>query len=320
MLLPKLLRNMGIKNKIGFFLHIPFPNFEVYRIFPKRIEILEALLSCDLIGFHTQSYQKHFIESVKYFFGSQAGIKENLIQYKDNISKVVALPISIDYKHIETAAKSLKVENKLLKLKDNFNNQIIGLGVDRLDYSKGIIEKFEGLELFFEKKPEYIKKVSFIQIAVPTRVNVTEYRKLKRQTDEAVGRINGKFSRDGWSPIHYIYSNVTFEDLIAYYRLADFIIVSALRDGLNLVAKEYVSSRINNSGTLILSEFTGASEEMPYRYSINPYDSVSISSAIEATLKGNEVKKSSEMSNLRNYVKENDIFKWFNNFLTELKQ
>jgi alpha,alpha-trehalose-phosphate synthase [UDP-forming] len=320
MLLPKLLRNMGIKNKIGFFLHIPFPNFEVYRIFPKRIEILEALLSCDLIGFHTQSYQKHFIESVKYFFGSQAGIKENLIQYKDNLSKVVALPISIDYKHIETAAKSLKVENKLLKLKDNFNNQIIGLGVDRLDYSKGIIEKFEGLELFFEKKPEYIKKVSFIQIAVPTRVNVTEYRKLKRQTDEAVGRINGKFSRDGWSPIHYIYSNVTFEDLIAYYRLADFIIVSALRDGLNLVAKEYVSSRINNSGTLILSEFTGASEEMPYRYSINPYDSVSISSAIEATLKGNEVKKSSEMSNLRNYVKENDIFKWFNNFLTELKQ
>lgn len=171
-----------------------------------------------------------------------------------------------------------------------------------------------------KKKPEYIKKVSFIQIAVPTRVNVTEYRKLKRQTDEAVGRINGKFSRDGWSPIHYIYSNVTFEDLIAYYRLADFIIVSALRDGLNLVAKEYVSSRINNSGTLILSEFTGASEEMPYRYSINPYDSVSISSAIEATLKGNEVKKSSEMSNLRNYVKENDIFKWFNNFLTELKQ
>jgi trehalose-6-phosphate synthase len=193
----------------------------------------------------------------------------------------------------------LKVENKLLKHKDNFNNQIIGLGVDRVDYSKGIIEKFEGLELFFEKKPEYIKKVSFIQIAVPTRVNVTEYRKLKRQTDEAVGRINGKFSRDGWSPIHYIYSNVTFEDLIAYYRLPDFIIVSALRDGLNLVAKEYVSSRINNSGTLILSEFTGASEEMPYRYSINPYDSVSISSAIEATLKGNEVKKSSEMSNLR---------------------
>ncbi len=193
----------------------------------------------------------------------------------------------------------MKVENKLLKHKDNFNNQIIGLGVDRVDYSKGIIEKFEGLELFFEKKPEYIKKVSFIQIAVPTRVNVTEYRKLKRQTDEAVGRINGKFSRDGWSPIHYIYSNVTFEDLIAYYRLPDFIIVSALRDGLNLVAKEYVSSRINNSGTLILSEFTGASEEMPYRYSINPYDSVSISSAIEATLKGNEVKKSSEMSNLR---------------------
>jgi trehalose-6-phosphate synthase len=230
------------------------------------------------------------------------------------------LPISIDYKHIETTAKSSKVESKLSKFKDNFNNQIIGLGVDRLDYSKGIIEKFEGLELFFEKNPEYIKKVSFVQIAVPTRINVTEYRKLKRQTDETVGRINGKFSRDGWSPIHYIYSSVKFEELIAYYRLADFIIVSALRDGLNLVAKEYVSSRINNTGTLILSEFTGAAEEMPYRYLINPYDSLSIASAIEATLKGNESKKNSEMENLRNYVCQNDIFKWFNIFLSELKQ
>lgn len=320
MLLPKLLRDMGIRNKIGFFLHIPFPNFEIYRIFPKRIEILEALLSCDLIGFHTQSYQKHFIECVTYFLGSQTEVKENLIKYKDITSKVIALPISIDYKHIETTAKSSIVESKLLKLKENFNNQIIGLGVDRLDYSKGVIEKFEGLELFFERNPAYIKKVSFVQIAVPTRVNVTEYRKLKRQTDETVGRINGKFSIDGWSPIHYIYSSIKFKDLIAYYRLADFIIVSALRDGLNLVAKEYISSTVNNSGTLILSEFTGAAEEMPHRYLINPYDSWSIASAIEATLKGNEAQKSSEMANLRNYVRQNDIFKWFNIFLNELKQ
>ncbi|MDD3013798.1 MAG: trehalose-6-phosphate synthase [Candidatus Gastranaerophilales bacterium] len=318
MLLPKLLREKGVKNKIGFFLHIPFPNLEIYRIFPKRIEILESLINCDLIGFHTESYKKHFLECVNYFLIGQAELKDNQILYNERISKVEALPISIDFQEIQKIAVADKTESILAELKETFSGQIIGLGVDRLDYTKGVIEKFEGLEYFLDKNPEYIKKISFIQIAVPSRSNVQEYIKIKKRTDEIVGRINGKFSRDGWSPIHYIYSNLKFDEIVAYYRLADFIIVSALRDGLNLVAKEYVASRINNGGQLILSEFTGVAEEIPYKYLINPYDVTSISNSISQVIKTEEEQKDTIMKELRNYVEQNDIYKWLDSFLEKL--
>lgn len=318
MLLPQLLRERGIKNKIGFFLHTPFPNIEIYRIFPKRLEILESLLKCDLIGFHTESYKKHFIECVKYFFNDKVIINDNIIEYKGIKSKIVAMPISVDYKNLNKLARSKKVKHELAKMKEVFKDQIIGLGADRLDYSKGILEKFEGLELFLDTHPEYINKISFVQIAVPTRINVAEYAKFKKQVDETVGRINGKFSHNGWIPIHYIYSNFKQEELVAYYMLAKFIIVSALRDGLNLVAKEYVAAKINYDGSLILSEFTGAAEELSHRCLINPYDPNSISNAIEAVLNIDEQTRISEMKKLRDYVKKNDIFKWLKDFLTEL--
>jgi alpha,alpha-trehalose-phosphate synthase [UDP-forming] len=318
MLLPRLLREKGVKNKIGFFLHIPFPTLEIYRIFPKRYEILESMLSCDLIGFHTESYKKHFLDCIDYFMSDRAEINSNIIRQNNQRTKVIALPISIDFRHINKVSQSAEVKAKAEELQKTFEGQIIGLGVDRLDYSKGIIEKFEGLELFLDKNPEYIKKISFIQVAVPTRSEVPEYAKLKRKVDETVGRINGKFSMDGWSPIHYIYSNLKPNDIIAYYRCADFIIVSALRDGLNLVAKEYIASRCNNSGTLILSELTGAAEEMPHKYLINPYDTNSIAKAILMALKTDEKQKILQMADLRSYVKENDIFHWLNAFLAEL--
>ena len=307
MLVPKMLREKGVNNKIGFFLHIPFPNVEVYRIFPKRIEILESLVTCNLIGFHTASYKKHFLECVEYFLGNEV-----------DVGRVEDLSISIDYANIVKTAKSPKVRQILKDLRTKFSDQIIGLGVDRLDYTKGVPEKFEGLEHFLDNNPEYIQKLSFIQIAVPTRSNVSEYQKIKRITDEMVGRINGKFSREGWSPIHYIYHNLKFDELVAYYRLADFIIVSALRDGLNLVAKEYIASRINNTGQLILSEFTGAAEVLPHRLLINPYDVRSVSNSISKVLKTPKERQVKDMTELRNYVKENDIYKWLDTFLEML--
>ncbi|MCX5921611.1 MAG: trehalose-6-phosphate synthase [Candidatus Melainabacteria bacterium] len=315
MMVPKLLREKGATQKIGFFLHIPFPNLEVYRIFPKRYEILESLLNCDLIGFHTESYKRHFLECVDHFMGHEVERVDNKIIYKGRTISVEALPISIDYKEIEKIAASEPTELKLAELKKMYAGQLVGLGVDRLDYTKGVNEKLEGLEYFLDNNPEYIKRLSYIQIAVPTRSNVHDYMKIKRQTDEMVGRINGKFSKDGWSPIHYIYSNLKFEDLVGYYRLADFIIVSALRDGLNLVAKEYVAARIHNGGQLILSEFTGAAEEMPYRALINPYDVTSIAEAIGTVLKTDETVRYKSMSETRAYVKENDIYKWLDKFL-----
>lgn len=318
MLLPKLLREKGVKNKIGFFLHTPFPNIEIYRTFPQRTELIESLLNCNLIGFHAQSYKKHFIECADYFMKNKISIYEDRIEYGDIEIKVVAMPISIDYKNSVKIARSKEVKDKLKNLREIFKNQIVGLGADRLDYTKGIIEKFEGFELFLQNNPECFNKISLIQIAVPTRTNVAEYVKLKRRVDETVGRINGKYSHDGWTPIHYFYSNLSQTDLIAYYMLADFIIVSPLRDGLNLVAKEYAAAKIDNSGALILSEFTGAAEEMPYKYLINPYDINSIANAIGTMLDLDEQKRASEMNSLRDYVKKNDIFKWLKDFLKEL--
>lgn len=318
MLLPKLLREKGVKNKIGFFLHTPFPNIEIYRTFPKRMEIVESLLNCNLIGFHAESYKKHFIECANYFMKDKISINEDKIEYGDIKSKVIALPISVDYKNLVKTARSKEVKNKLKNLQEIFKNQIVGLGADRLDYSKGIIEKFEGFELFLENNPECINRISLVQIAVPTRTNVAEYARFKRQVDEIVGRINGKYSHNGWTPIHYYYSNLSPEELSAYYRLADFIIVSPLRDGLNLVAKEYAAAKIDNSGALILSEFTGAAEELPYKYLINPYDANSIANSLLAILNLNEEKRALEMANLRDYIKKNDIFKWLKDFLKEL--
>lgn len=318
MLLPKLLREKGVENKIGFFLHTPFPNIEIYRTFPKRLEIVESLLNCNLIGFHTESYKKHFIECADYFMKDKISIYGDKIEYGNIRSKVVAMPISIDYKSSIKLSRSKEVKQKLKQLRCIFKDQIVGMGADRLDYSKGIIEKFEGFELFLQNNPVCSKQISLIQIAVPTRENVPEYVKLKRQVEETVGRINGKYSRNGWTPIHYFYSNLNPEELTAYYMLADFIIVSPLRDGLNLVAKEYAAAKIDNSGALILSEFTGAAEEMPYKYLINPYDINSIANSIYAMLDLDEEKKKSEMVKLRDYVKKNDIFKWLKDFLKEL--
>jgi trehalose-6-phosphate synthase len=243
---------------------------------------------------------------------------DNKIIYKGRTILVEALPISIDYPEIEKIASSEPVELKLSELKKVFAGQLVGLGVDRLDYTKGVIEKLEGLEYFLDHNPEYINRLSYIQIAVPTRSNVPEYMKIKRQTDEVVGRINGKFSREAWSPIQYIYTNLKFDELVAYYRLADFIIVSALRDGLNLVAKEYVASRIHNGGQLVLSEFTGAAEEMPYRALINPYDVTSIANAITQVINTPETERYQSMQETREYVKNNDIYKWLDRFLALL--
>ncbi|EKE04801.1 MAG: hypothetical protein ACD_20C00002G0008 [uncultured bacterium] len=319
MLVPQMLREQGVTNKIGFFLHIPFPSVEIYKIIPRRREILEGLLGCDLIGFHTQSYKKHFMECVDdQIIDAEVDYESDIVKHDDIKSKIVALPISIDFNQIDEIARGSYVTKKVKELRRNFIAETICLGVDRLDYTKGIVEKLEGLEYFLENNPDYHKKITLIQIAVPTRTNIKEYMELKKQVDETVGRINGKFSKDGWNPVSYIYNSVSLKDLVSYYSFADFVLISALRDGLNLVAKEYIASRINNDGMLVLSEFTGAAEELDTGNTMNPYDVRSISEAI-LKVKNTDIKEKEEiMVELREKVKENNIYKWVNDFLSEL--
>lgn len=315
MLVPQMLREQGIKNKIGFFLHTPFPNWEFFRILPRRNSIMEGLLSSDLIGFHTISYQRHFLECVKNEIDKNIPIENDVISYKNRKIKTTILPISIDFNMINEKARSKHIAEKSQRLSENFITDIVGLGVDRLDYSKGIVERLEGYEHFLDINPEYQGKITFIQVAVPTRTNIQEYKKIKREVDEAVGRINGKFSKDGWVPVCYIYNTLDTDELVAYYSCADFMLVSALRDGLNLVSKEYIASRVNNNGTLILSEFAGAAEELDTDNKINPYDVKSISNAILKAVNTPIKDKQETMLKLREHVKTNDIYKWVNDFL-----
>ncbi|MFH0703104.1 MAG: trehalose-6-phosphate synthase [bacterium] len=319
MLVPGMLRKAGVTNKIGFFLHIPFPNHEIFRIIPRSESILKGLLSCDVIGFHTETYQKHFLECVKKQISAvEIDATNNQIFYKNRTTKAVAHPISIDFNLISKLAKNKCVQNKAEELRNMLQADIIGLGVDRLDYTKGLFEKLNGIESFLDSYPEFHKKFIFIQIAVPSRVEVPEYQKLKKEIDETVGRINGKFSVDGWSPISYIYNSLNIKDLISYYSCADFALVTALRDGLNLVAKEYIASKVNNDGMLILSEFTGAAEELNTGNHINPYDGKSIAAGILRSITTSRKEKEKIMTNLRQHIKTNDIYKWVDKFLCQL--
>ena len=319
MLVPSLLRKAGVKNKIGFFMHIPFPNYELFRVIPKRKALLEGLLGADVIGFHTESYQKHFLECVRRKINmSEVDMINNHIHYDNRMIDVPAHPISVDFDLIDNTARKNSVKYKVKKLRNMFNVDIIGIGVDRLDYTKGIFERLNGIEHFLDTHPEYRGKFMFIQIAVPSRTKIIEYQKIKGEVDEAVGRINGKFSKDGWSPIAYIYNSLNFEDLVSYYCCADFALITSLRDGLNLVTKEYIASRINNDGMLILSEFIGASEEIDTGILINPFDVRSISNAILKAIKTSDEEQKRIMTYLRQHIKENNVYKWVDSFLCRL--
>lgn len=319
MLVPHMLRKAGVTNKIGFFMHIPFPNYEVFRITPKMRALLEGVLGADVIGFHTESYQKHFLECVRKKINiAEVDMVNNHIYYDNRMIDILFQPISIDFDMIDKIAEKKYVRDRAKKLRSLFNTDIIGVGVDRLDYTKGIFERLSGIEYFLDTHPKYQGNFTFIQIAVPSRTRVSEYQRIKREVDEAVGRINGKFSKDGWSPISYIYNSLSMEDLVSYYCCADFALLTALRDGLNLVSKEYIASRINNDGMLILSEFIGASEEMNTGNVINPFDVRSVANGILRSIKMSGEEKQKIMSNLKNHVKHNDIYKWVDNFLCRL--
>lgn len=276
------------------------------------------MLGSDIVSFHTQSYQNHFLDCVKKRIKNvEVDTINSNILYENRLITVNSHPISIDFDLIDSLAREQYVQDKAKMLRGMFQADIIGLGVDRLDYTKGIFERLNGIEYFLDNNPDYRSNFIFIQIAVPSRVKVLEYQKIKRDVDEAVGRINGKFSKDGWSPICYIYNSVNLRDLIAYYSCADFALITALRDGLNLVAKEYIASRINNDGMLILSEFVGAAEELDTSNFINPFDIRSISNGILRSITIDKEQKQNIMKGLREHVSTNNVYKWVDNFICQ---
>ena len=315
-LVPGMLRNKNDNLKILYFLHIPFPNFETLRVLPWASQILEGILGSNVVGFQTRRDAINFLACCREILGLEVDFYKFMVRLNNRFVHIINLPISIDYNHFSSFSgkkETIAMENKIKK---SLKNIRIVLSVERLDYTKGIKERIRAIDYFFETYPEYKRKIIFLQIAVPSRSKVEEYITFKREIDELTGKINGKYSYEMWSPITYIYKSLSQENLIAYYKVADICLITSLRDGMNLIAKEYVASKLGGSGVLILSKFAGAAEEMKERsVLINPYDIEEIANKIKLALEFDEKEKVQNMLVLQEQVKQNDVFKWCKNFL-----
>lgn len=270
MLLPKMLRDKAPDTAIGFFLHIPFPSYEVFRLLPSRWRkaILEGMLGADLIGFHTHDYTQYFARCVTRITGYEHNM--NRINMGDHIAKADTFPMGIDFDKFHNAADSPEVVDKIDEIRSILPGCKIVLSIDRLDYTKGIVNRLRGYEAFLERSQDWHGKVTLIAVVVPSRVKVEHYQQMKKQIDELVGKINGRFGSVNWTPILYSYRYIPFEELIALYKTSDIALVTPLRDGMNLIAKEYIAAKTDGRGVLILSEMAGASKAMGEDVIINP--------------------------------------------------
>ncbi len=315
-LVPALLRKRRPSLPIGIFWHVPLPPESFFRIFPWRRELLEGMLGSDLIGFHTAAYADHFVDSCARICGLDVDRGARLVSFQGRTVTVQAFPLGIPADYFAQLAQSQRVQARVRRIRSALASEIVILGVDRLDYTKGILERVEGFERFLELNPAYHKRVAYVQIAVPSRTKVDDYARLKRQLDERVGRVVGRFSSEGWVPIRYLYTQFGAEELVSYYQAADVALLTPLRDGMNLVAKEYIASRNTDHGVLILSEFAGAAEELKEALLVNPYDMDAIAASLKQALTMTVEERGARMSALRTRVHGNNLEHWSQNFLS----
>jgi trehalose 6-phosphate synthase/phosphatase len=317
MLLPQMLRQQISNVAIGFFLHIPFPSYEIFRLMPTNWKraILEGVLGSDLVGFHAHDYVQHFIQSAKMILKVENQF--NNIQYKDRLIKADLFPIGIDYEKFRDACFDDTVVGIATALEEKFYNQKIIFSVDRLDYTKGLEYRLDGYEQFLTNYPEWQEKVVFIFNVVPSRDAIQTYSDRKGKIEEKVSTINGKFSTLHWQPLIYRYNHLTFEELCALYQVADVALITPLRDGMNLVAKEYVASCIDK-GVLVLSELTGAANELSEALLVNPTDIDEVAGAIDAALEMPLIEQRSRLSYMQRRLANYDILKWVADFLQTL--
>lgn len=316
MLLPQMLRKSGVDMNIGYFHHIPFPTYELMRVLPQRAELVSGLLGADLIGFHTHDYMRHFVSACERIldvtFELDKVALDNRIAYAD------VFPMGINYTLYNESPLLPEVQKIADELKQKFGDRKLILSVDRLDYSKGILSRIKGFERFLELYPEYHEKTSLVMIVVPSRDNVESYFDLKTKIDESIGAINGKYSNMHWTPLYYFYHSFDFNELIAMYHIADIALITPLRDGMNLVAKEYVAAKRDKPGVLILSEMAGAAIELSDALIINPNDTDMIAQSISDALEMPEKKQLLNMSNMQRKISKHTVNYWANNFITQL--
>ena len=318
MLLPRLLKLRRRQISLGFFLHIPFPSFEVFRLLPGpwRREILEGLLGADLIGFHTYEYAHHFLQSVLRLLGYEHQLRQILTG--DHVVSVDTFPMGIDFEKLASAIADPDTEREAQEIRSALTGVKLILSVDRLDYTKGILNRLEGYELFLETNPEYHGKVALLMVVVPSRIGVVQYELMKRQIEELVGKINGRFGRVGWTPVVYQYRHVPFTSLAALYAVGDVCLVTPLRDGMNLVAKEYLATRGDGTGVLILSEMAGAAKELPEAIIVNPNSRLEIAAALKEALETPVEEQQRRNRVMQRRLRRYNVTRWANDFLTGL--
>jgi len=308
MLAPEHLRRQAPGIRSAFFLHIPFPPYDIFRLCPWDRMLLRGLLACDLIGFHVDNYATNFMDCVERILGARVDRSRGVVEHGDRSVRVGSFPIGIEFDVFEAMAQKAPAANQERR-------ERIVLGVDRLDYTKGIPDRIRAFERLLELYPEHREKVVLLQLAVPSRSQVAEYRDLKREIDELVGRVNGRFATAGWSPIRYLYRSFTQDRLCGLYRDADVALVTPLRDGMNLVAKEYVACQVADPGVLILSSLAGAAETMREALLVNPFDMDETAHAIHRSLSMEEEERASRIAALRRRERRNDVEAWVTGFL-----
>jgi len=316
MLLPALLRDRLPHARIGFFLHIPFPSSEVFRILPWRRDILNGLLGADLVGFHTFAYMRHFMTSLLHVDGVEADIDR--VRTGDREVKIGVFPMGVDAAAFSHLADDPDVLARVEAIRRDAGGRRIVLGIDRLDYTKGIPRRLEAIERLLAREPDLRDGMRYIQVAVPSRGEMDSYQRFRRQVEERVGHINGAYGTLRSLPVHYVHQSVSERDLVALYCAADVMLVTPLRDGMNLVAKEFVASRGDEDGVLVLSEFAGAAAELNGAITVNPYDVEGVADSIHRGLSMPPEERRARMRGLRQRVFEHDVHAWTGGFIQQL--
>lgn len=318
-LLGKNLREKGVNKKLAFFLHIPFPGYDLFRRLPWRKEILEALLAYDLLGFQTLGDRRNFVACVREFFPdihAETSRRITRLELRDRQVSVGHFPISINFEEFHQGALEKAVQDAAWYLHEHYQGRQLLLGIDRLDYTKGIPERFLAFERALEKYPELRQQVSLIQVVVPSRTLVPGYQDLKETLEQLTGRINARFGEHGWVPIHYLFRSLDRTQLLAHYRTCEIALISPLRDGMNLVAKEYCAASVEGNGVLILSEFAGAAAQLACgALLVNPYDVERTAEAIWQAYSMPNEERRERMNRLRDQVRSHDVERWVKQFL-----
>jgi len=322
-LLAKMLKEKNKSLLTAHFMHIPWPNPEAFRICPQKIEILEGLLANDVLGFHIRYHCTNFLETVKNELEARVDMERTSVTYGGHETLVRAFPISVDYDETTKLSDSREVKHAEKQIRDDFSiekDTFVMIGLDRIDYTKGIVEKIQAVDRFFEKFPEYKGKVVFIQKGGLSRMHINKYKELNETINNLVEEVNWKHSTEKWAPILFVRRHMSRTEVTALYKIADACIVSPVHDGMNLVCKEYIAAKNDLNGVLLLSQFTGAARELADAIFVNPYDREGFAEAIKEAIELPREKKEKRMKHLRAVVRENNIYKWAGKFLEELKK